>query len=109
MFQSPARYVRPNTSTIAAIAPASAHSVHRHGTGTRRESEERAERRPARHAEHVGVGQRVSQEHLKERAGEREQSAARKRGEHARPAQFPDDVARHVGTPMENGGEYLRH
>ena len=56
---------------------------------------QRAHGRPARNAEDVGVGQRIAEQHLHQRAGECEQAADRERRQRARQAQFAHD--RHLG------------
>ena len=52
---------------------------------------ERADRRAAGDAEHIGIGERIAQQHLHQRARDREQSADGERGECARQPQIADD------------------
>ena len=50
-----------------------------------------AEARPSRDSEDVGVGERVAQQRLERDAGDAEQSAERRRGEHPRQAEREED------------------
>ena len=55
---------------------------------------ERTDRRTARDAEHVRIGERIAQQHLHERTGDREESAYGERGERARKPKILDDERR---------------
>ena len=67
-------------------------------------------------AEHVGIGQRIAQQHLHQRAGQRQQAAAGEGGQRARQAQLADDrragaaiVAVVESERMHDGREIDRH
>ena len=67
--------------------------VDREAGGAGEHEPERADRGAARHAEHVGVGERVAEQRLHQDAGQRQHDAGAECGERARQAQFPDDRA----------------
>ncbi|RDU96598.1 hypothetical protein DWV00_23770 [Trinickia dinghuensis] len=54
-------------------------------------------------AEHVGLGQRIAQQDLQQRTGEREQRAARETRDGARQAQRPHDLAGNVARASGRG------
>ena len=88
---------RPNTSSVDASAPPRA----RRRDQRRRAREhrpERADRGAAGDAEDVRIGERIAQQHLHQRAGEREQTADGESGERARQAQFAHDGRRRSPT-----------
>ncbi len=67
---------------------------------------ERADRGAAGDAENVGIGERISEQHLQQRAGKREQRAAGESCERPRRAHAPDDLSRDlVAATEERVGE----
>lgn len=64
--------------------------------------DEREAGRAAGHAEHVRIGERVAQQHLQQRAGQREQRTAREARERARQAQRADDVGKQRVAAMRH-------
>jgi hypothetical protein len=67
-------------------------AVHKNQRQTEQHRRERADRRAAGNTEHIGVGQRVPQQHLHQGAGQRQQGAAGEGGQRARQAQAEHDV-----------------
>jgi hypothetical protein len=63
---------------------------------------ERAHCRPAGDAENIGIGERVPQQDLEQRAGERKQRSAGKGGQHSRRPQLHDHVVSERGRSSKN-------
>ena len=61
-------------------------------TGAEQHRAERTDRSTARGAHHVRIGQRVAQQHLHQRAGQRKQTAGAEGGERTRQAQLVHDL-----------------
>ena len=79
-----------------------------------RDRPQRAHRRTARDAEDVGVGERIAQQHLHQRARGGEQATAGEGGEGAGEAEFADDargerapIARKDPKQLGQGHRYL--
>jgi hypothetical protein len=85
---------------MAASAPAKANAVDEAQRQAEPAWRQRADRGPAGDAQHVGIGQRVAQQHLHQRAGQRQQAAAGEGGQRARQAQAADHFDRQpVASP----------
>jgi hypothetical protein len=89
---------RTGEGAAVMIQPAAAPEQH---------GEQRADRRAAGNAQHVGVGQRVAQQHLHQRAGQGQQAAAGEGGQGARQAQATDDVRLHAAFGTGQGGKQV--
>ncbi len=66
---------------------------------------EGADRGTARQAQHIGIGERIAQQHLHQRARQRKQAADGKRSQRARQAQLRHNLA---GDAVSRGGERLQ-
>jgi hypothetical protein len=77
---------------------------HREGSDSRGKRGERTDRRAAGDAEHVGIRERIAQEHLEERAGNGKQTADRERGERAWQSQLAHD--RRAGRRIAREGAH---
>ena len=77
---------RPNTSSVETNAPQTRPACG-HGRDAREHRAQRADGGAAGDAQHVRIGQRIAQQHLHQRAGQREQAADGERRQRARQAQ----------------------
>lgn len=74
---------------------------HQRGAEPEEHGQQRRGGRAARHAEHVGVGQGIAQQHLKKRPGQREQPAHCEGGDGARQPQLPNEQRRGAAVAGE--------
>ena len=72
------------TTTTAITRARHRGTLHRQHGGARDHGEQRADRRAAGHAEHVGVGERVAEQRLQQHAGQREEAPDPERRQHPR-------------------------
>jgi hypothetical protein len=78
---------------MAPSAPTKASPLMPADAETEDDGQQRADAGAARNAEHVGIGERVAQQHLQQRPGQRQQAAAGETGQRARQAQAAHDLA----------------
>ena len=89
-----ARPARTNTSSVDANAPRERRRRIDQRPRPASIARQRADGRAAGDAEHVRIGERIAQQHLHQRAGERERAADGERGQRARQPQLAHDRAR---------------
>jgi hypothetical protein len=97
---APSPRARPNTSSMAPARRRRRRRGDPAAAAGRTAWQQRAHRRAAGDAEHVGVGQGVAQQHLHQRAGQRQQAAAGEGGQRARQAQAAHHFRRHAATAV---------
>jgi hypothetical protein len=71
---------QPEDNSIAASAPTKASAIDAGSAEAEHDGQHRADTGPAGNAQHVRIGQRIAQQHLQQRAGQRQQAAAGKTG-----------------------------
>jgi hypothetical protein len=82
-------------------------AVHHQQGQAEQHRQQRTHRRAAGDAQHVGIGQRVAQQHLHQGAGQRQQSAAGKGRQRARQAQVAHHFGRHAFAVAEERSQYV--